>query len=626
MTSQPHQDLRLGEHQWQAVDGLVECWSNWDLSRSYYLDVLLPQVVRRGVAAGGTDRERSAIQQLKDVLDQRQWSELAALVDTRQMSVLERKRKANADVVEASRLRRTAQAQEHARSLAEQKKFKARQLRKAEESLTLSRLQANKKALAEAKVRRTQRETRAAAAEQKLRDEATRTPLLKSLRIEFEQRYLESASWLAAQPNAQLIPHKEFRAEQAAFVARWSLVHANLKLDHQQALAVSAVGGHFKVAARAGSGKTRTLVARALFLQLHCGIPADQIMLLAFNREAAEQLRDKIGAKLPGKGIPFCLTFHALAYALVYPEEGILFDGGDLHREQSRLLQCCIDELIRSPIYHFKVRSVMLSYFQEDWTRLTQRGDHLNAAEGMEVRRHLERETLRGDFVKSQGERVIANALFEHGVAYQYERSHDWKGSPYRPDFTVLVNGKVAAVIEYFGMQGDRDYDRTTQKKLKYWESRPNVHFFPLYPADVVDCGSTTATETSLEKLRVLGLPYKKLSDEELWKLVKERAIDRFTTTARNLVDRARQRRWDSKRLRRELDMIDIDSGPVRKFVKLGAEVLKRYEESLVQNGKEDFTGLLWRGVAWTSSARGILALGVLTRNNQAMCRTFGTS
>lgn len=62
--------------------------------------------------------------------------------------------------------------------------------------------------------------------------------------------------------------------------------------------------------------------------------------------------------------------------------------------------------------------------------------------EGREAyfRRQLEAplETFSGDFVKSYGEKLIANTLFLNDIGYRYERAFRWNEMVYRPDFTIL--------------------------------------------------------------------------------------------------------------------------------------------------------------------------------------------
>ncbi|NZA02992.1 UvrD-helicase domain-containing protein [Ottowia beijingensis] len=49
-----------------------------------------------------------------------------------------------------------------------------------------------------------------------------------------------------------------------------------------------------QVIARAGSGKTATLVIRAYFMMKHCRVAPSTMLLLAFNRKAANEIRRRI--------------------------------------------------------------------------------------------------------------------------------------------------------------------------------------------------------------------------------------------------------------------------------------------------------------------------------------------
>jgi superfamily I DNA/RNA helicase/very-short-patch-repair endonuclease len=66
-------------------------------------------------------------------------------------------------------------------------------------------------------------------------------------------------------------------------------------LDASQRAAVQHSGGDARVLAPAGSGKTKVLVNRVVSL-LNQGVPPSRILVLAFNRKAAEQLEGRLGA------------------------------------------------------------------------------------------------------------------------------------------------------------------------------------------------------------------------------------------------------------------------------------------------------------------------------------------
>jgi thymidylate kinase len=67
------------------------------------------------------------------------------------------------------------------------------------------------------------------------------------------------------------------------------------------------------VLAGAGSGKTSVLVARAGWLLTTGEAVADQILLLAFGRKAAQEMDERIQARLHTQDIS-ARTFHSLVY------------------------------------------------------------------------------------------------------------------------------------------------------------------------------------------------------------------------------------------------------------------------------------------------------------------------
>lgn len=70
------------------------------------------------------------------------------------------------------------------------------------------------------------------------------------------------------------------------------------------------------VLAGAGSGKTSVLVARAAWLMHRGDAIPEQILLLAFGRKAAEEMNERIQARLHAKDIQ-AKTFHALALHII---------------------------------------------------------------------------------------------------------------------------------------------------------------------------------------------------------------------------------------------------------------------------------------------------------------------
>src|SRR5689334_24978116 len=94
-------------------------------------------------------------------------------------------------------------------------------------------------------------------------------------------------------------------------------------LNEQQRRAVTHQGGPLLVLAGAGTGKTRTLVARAAWLRGAQGVPASRILLLTFTRRAASDMLARAAAASAGAsrdgadGKIWGGTFHAIAHKII---------------------------------------------------------------------------------------------------------------------------------------------------------------------------------------------------------------------------------------------------------------------------------------------------------------------
>ncbi|MGN6250638.1 MAG: ATP-dependent helicase [Marmoricola sp.] len=89
-------------------------------------------------------------------------------------------------------------------------------------------------------------------------------------------------------------------------------------LDADQQRVVDHLGGPLLVLAGPGTGKTTTLVEAIVDRVERRGAPVDSVLALTFSRKAAEQLRDRVSARL-GRTTATTLssTFHSFAYGLV---------------------------------------------------------------------------------------------------------------------------------------------------------------------------------------------------------------------------------------------------------------------------------------------------------------------
>lgn len=431
--------------------------------------------------------------------------------------------------------------------------------------------------------------------------QAHRSTLLQEIRKRLHSDFLGADSYYH-DSCATLIPKEVFEQEKATFVKSWVAENTppdkngqKYLPDDEQAAAIATVHGHIKVVARAGSGKTATLVNRAYFLQKHCGVQPHEMMLLAFNKKAAEEMERRLGKLLDGK-TPHVMTFHALAHALVHPDQNLIHDSSDgRNLALSRFVQSVIDERLRNPVFIVRIRKVMLAHFREDWDKIVEGGYQLGKEEMLQYRRSLQRETLRGDFVKSFGEKLIANFLFEHQVGYLYEAAEDGRLDNYHPDFILKRGDKTGVAIEYFGMAGDPDYDEVSEEKRRYWQNKPGWTLIECTPKDITANGVDSFLRMLQRALEDKGFVFKRMSEEEIWYQIQKRAIDRFTAVTRAFIARCRKLEMTPKLLECGIAGYKAANQVERDFLDLIQPIFVDYIDRLNAEDKEDFDGLMQR-------------------------------
>ena len=348
-----------------------------------------------------------------------------------------------------------------------------------------------------------------------------------------------------------------------------------------------------QVIPRAGSGKTFTLVARACYLIKHLGESPSEVLLIAFNRSLADEMKDRL-EKLLGNNAPHVMTFHALAYALVHPREALLYnEPTEANQSLSRVVQWVIDDHLQIPATKTKIRELMLAHFREDWEQPVAGGYDRTKDDLLHIRRSLPRESMHGEHVKSFGEKVIADFLFEHDINYLYKHDHRWGSINYRPDFTIFTGKDSGVVIQYFGLSGDSDYDKRSREKREYWSRKSRWSFLEFSPQNITDHGAGVFKRKLKTSLEDLGISCQQLCEDELWHRVKERAIDRFTNATQTFIGRCQKHCI----LPDELASLHSKLCPMLlcrgSFSSARTRLYAEYMSRLLDAGEDDFDGLM---------------------------------
>lgn len=214
-------------------------------------------------------------------------------------------------------------------------------------------------------------------------------------------------------------------------------------LSEEQARAVICFDNRVQVVASAGSGKTSTMVAKAAYA-LHRGFVApDKIVLLAFNKSAAEELKERAAQSFQRVGMDGieveAKTFHALGVQIIGEATGKkprvpvwVENTGEGLKKLGEIVETLKD---RSADFRTKWDLFRLVYGRD----IPAFGAPI-VPDAWDKSNQAVLRTLRGDLVKSQEECFIANWLFYNGVDYRYERPYEFDTrtadhSQYMPDF-----------------------------------------------------------------------------------------------------------------------------------------------------------------------------------------------
>ncbi len=233
----------------------------------------------------------------------------------------------------------------------------------------------------------------------------------------------------------------------------------NERLTPEQRLSIVVDEDATLVLAGAGSGKTSVITAKAAYL-VKAGIRSpEEILLLAFAKNAAKEMSERVKAR---SGAPIVArTFHALAYDIIGIVEGskpALADHATDDLAFTNLIKRILKDLVHR---RSDVSAAIIQWFahflvepKSEWDFKTKHEFYIHM-ETQDLR------TLQGERVKSYEELQIANWLYENGVEYEYEPVYEHKipetgRRDYQPDFRLTESG---IYIEHFGVRREKMSD-----------------------------------------------------------------------------------------------------------------------------------------------------------------------
>lgn len=297
---------------------------------------------------------------------------------------------------------------------------------------------------------------------------------------------LRGQTWRDVVPTATL--ERLFNAENQQHLAQkrqsrkqfFDKVERN-PLTEEQIHACICMDDSVMVVAAAGSGKTSTMVAKTGYV-LHEGIATpEQILLLAFNRSTADEVGERIAARL--RDVPKVehvksKTFHSFGIEVIgvatgkKPSLAPWVDpekpGADIREivDIIHALSAQDPEIKRQ----WELFRIVYARDVKKWGQIQEPDAYADGKRGFL--------TAKGDIVKSMEERVIADWLFYNGVNYEYERTYEFDTADqhhrqYVPDFYYP---DINLYHEHFALNSKGEAPKHFKDYLQGIEWKRNLH------------------------------------------------------------------------------------------------------------------------------------------------------
>ena len=130
--------------------------------------------------------------------------------------------------------------------------------------------------------------------------------------------------------NKQILSKSEYENLKKIYLKKYLDEQLKEKLgfsmDDEKALALTRLDQNLLLSSLAGSGKTSTLAFKTYFLIHKQNILPCEIMILAFNKKAAEEIKNRIKNNFGMFSFTNSRTFHSFAYQIVKPKKRLLID------------------------------------------------------------------------------------------------------------------------------------------------------------------------------------------------------------------------------------------------------------------------------------------------------------
>ena len=418
--------------------------------------------------------------------------------------------------------------------------------------------------------------------------------------------FLEKPGDARARANEEFVASELVRARQL-----FDRIEAR-PLTEEQRRAVVVDERRNLVVAAAGSGKTSVIVAKAGWLIQRRYQKPSELLLLAFARDARDEMEERVRARL-GDAIGPSLTvrtFHSLGMAIIGEADGKRPTLA-LVSESERALFKLVKGILADLVADRKLSAIIREWFQDWFAPYRSEHEFKSWGEYYNYIRKYDIRSLNGETVRSFEECEIANFLYLNGVAYKYEvpYEHDLATSEkrqYKPDFYLPEHG---VYIEHFGINaaGNTAPFVDREKYLREMDWKREVH--AKHGTVLIETFSHEHADGRLlrnltEKLEAHGVSFAPHPSEDVFAVLNQQGrIDSFTRLVAMFLQHFKGNRLTFSDIARRA-RTQRDRARAQAFLAVFSPIFERYRESLSRAGEIDFHDMINRATDLVEAGR----------------------
>ena len=360
------------------------------------------------------------------------------------------------------------------------------------------------------------------------------------------------------------------------------------RLTAEQAMAVATDEDVTLVLAGAGTGKTTVITGKTAHLVRDRGAAPGEILVLAFNRKAADEIRERLPGDLRRVNVR---TFHSFGMHVLAQSRDRKPTISQLAEGRQR--KHAIDEILHEMLHSSQYRDLvnLLAYHRNQYQSPF---DFKSADEYYRYVQSTERLTLSGVRVKSLEEVQVANFLSLRGVEFEYEKRYevDTASARYRqyhPDF-YLPGQNI--YIEHFALDEEGNpphHFRNYRQGVEWKRAIHECHGTALIETYSWQCRKGVLQSELDKNLRRFGVELSPVPVAELLERLRRLQSNWLADILASVITHVRISGVSPSELRRRAGASERSNA----FLAVFEKVIDRYERLLGNENAVDFEDLI---------------------------------